>query len=227
MKFLICRLKIKNMRKKIYFKKGEIFHIFNKSIANYGIFKDPNNSFRFLQTLVYYNSLSTKINLGTFLKTNPRFEPNIFFLKFDSIVKFISYCIMTDHYHLLVKILADDVFPKYISDVENSFSRFFNVKFNRKGPLWQTSFKAVKVKTNEQLLHLSRYIHLNPTTAGLVDNPEDWPFSSYKKIITDPSLLAKFLPEISIANPLSYKKFVEDRKDYQKKLKLIKKLLFD
>ncbi len=215
------------MRKKIYFKKGDFFHIFNKSIANFGIFKDFNNSRRFLQALDYYNNLSPKINLGVFLKNNPRFEPRVLLPRPSPVVKFIAYCLMFDHYHLLVKILVDDVFSKYISDVENSFTRFFNTQFNRKGPLWQSSFKAVKVKTNGQLLHLTRYIHLNPTSAGLVTHPQNWQFSSYQTIITHSSLLKKFLPEITISRPEDYQKFVENRKDYQRKLKLIKKLIFD
>jgi len=134
---------------------------------------------------------------------------------------------MPDHYHLLIKILIDRKFSKYISDVENSFSRYFNIRFKRKGPLWQSRFKAVRIKTNEQLLHVSRYIHLNPTTANLVKKPEDWIYSSYKKIISDPKYLREILTEISIKESASYKKFVENNIDYQRKLAIIKKLLLD
>ena len=62
----------------------------------------------------------------------------------------ISYCVMPDHYHLVVKILKEAIFSKYINDLENSYTRYFNVKFDRKGPLWQNSYKAVRIKTNEQ-----------------------------------------------------------------------------
>jgi len=96
---------------------------------------------------------------------------------------------MPDHYHFLLKIIKDNSFSKFIGDVENSFTRYFNIKFDWKGPLWQNSFKAVEIRSNEQLLHVSRYIHLNPTTSRLVDSPEDWIFSSYKDFITDKKLL--------------------------------------
>ena len=215
------------MRRKVVFKEGKFYHIFNKSIANFGIFRNLDNGLRFLKAVDYYNNLSPKINLGLFLVNNQKFQPNVLLPKDNNIVKFISYCVMPDHYHFLLRILIDDVFSKYIADVENSFTRFFNIKFDRKGPLWQSSFKAVRVKSNEQLLHLSRYIHLNPTTADLANFPEEWPLSSYKEFISDPTVLKELLTEISISKPLSYKKFVEDRKDYQKKLNLIKKLVFD
>ncbi len=215
------------MRRRHSFKKGSFFHVFNKSIANFGIFKDFKNGLRFLQALDYYNDLSPKRSLSMFLINTRDFKPEILTPKANSIVKFLSFCIMPDHYHLLVKILIDNIFSKYISDLENSFTRFFNIKFKRKGPLWQSSFKAVRIKTEEQLLHVSRYIHLNPTTAGLINKSEDWTLSSYKAYITDEKLLKEVLTEISIDSPIRYQKFVEDRKDYQKKLKIIKKHIFE
>jgi len=134
---------------------------------------------------------------------------------------------MPDHYHLLIKILRYNCLSKYISDIENSFTRYFNLKFSRKGPLWQSTFKAVRIKTNYQLLHTSRYIHLNPTTSNLVIKPEDWQFSSYHKFIKNEKVLQNVVTEISIDKPLLYKKFVEDQIDYQRKLRLIKKMILE
>src|SRR3989338_10054650 len=186
------------MKSKNVFAEGEIFHVFNKSIANFPILKDLDNTKRFMQTLGYYNSSFNKMNLGNFLQENHDYDSDILLPVEGTFVKYLSYCLMPDHYHLLIKILIDRKFSKYISDVENSFSRYFNIRFKRKGPLWQSRFKAVRIKTNEQLLHVSRYIHLNPTTANLVKKPEDWIYSSYKKIISDPKYLREILTEISI-----------------------------
>ncbi|OGK23241.1 hypothetical protein A3A46_04510 [Candidatus Roizmanbacteria bacterium RIFCSPLOWO2_01_FULL_37_13] len=210
------------------FAKGEIFHVFNKSIANYGIFNDLENSRRFIDTLFYYNNKLEDESFSKFLKRKENYHAeNLLIAKDFPYIKFLCYCIMPDHYHLLVKIIEEDYFSKYISDVENSFTRFFNVKFERIGPLWQTSFKSVRIKSNEQLLHVHRYIHLNPTTSSLVDKPEDWTHSSYRDFISNPKFLREIITEISIKNPDTYKRFVEDQKDYQRKLKLIKKLLLD
>jgi putative transposase len=208
------------------FKEGLFFHVFNKSIANYEIFNNHENSQRFIEVLDYYNNPKIE-NKYSIVKKKGLYKYHNLLLNNKSISKIISYCIMPDHYHLLVKIVMENTFSKFISDVENSYTRYFNIKYNRKGPLWQTRFKAIRIKSNEQLLHVSRYIHLNPTTSNLINNPEDWIFSSYKDFITNPHILKIIATEISISNSFYYKKFVENNKKYQRSLKKIKKLLFD
>jgi len=202
------------------------YHVFNKSISNFGIFSKSKNRSKFIDTLDYYNNLKTKLSLSVYLRKNS-LNANLLIPKDNSIAKIISYCIMPDHYHLLVKIIQADKFSKLLNNVENSFSRYFNIKNNRKGPLWQSRFKSVIVESNEHLLHVSRYIHLNPTTNYLVDNPEDWNLSSYKELITNEKYLKEYIKEISIDSCLEYKIFVENNRDYQRKLKHIKKLMID
>jgi len=213
------------MTKRFY--QGEIYHVFNKSIANYRIYKDTYNAQRFLDTLNYYNSRNDIKSFSQFLLDNPNYQRTDILENVTSRIKFLVYCIMPDHYHLLVKIYQENFFSKYISDVENSFTRYFNLKFHRKGPLWQSSFKAVRINNNEQLLHVSRYIHLNPTSSNLVEKPEDWEFSSYKQYINNRKLLADFLHEISIKDNIIYQQFVENQKDYQRKLKYIDKFILE
>ena len=70
-----------------------------------------------------------------------------------------------------------------MGDILNSYSRYFNTKQKRKGPLWEGRFENVLIKTDEQLLHLTRYIHLNPVTAYLVDQAKDWQASSYNEYL--------------------------------------------
>ena len=77
------------------------------------------------------------------------------------------------------------------------------------------------------MLHLSRYIHLNPTTAGLVKKPEDWHFSSYKKYISNNYYLKNIMNEITINDCKRYKTFCENQIDYQRSLKKNTKLFID
>ena len=156
------------MRRENFFSEREIFHVFNKSIANYGIFKDLDNPRRFIQALDYYNNHNYDKNLGNYLKKHHDYRPQLLDFDKNSFIKFISYCVMPDHYHLVIKVIKEGIFSKYINDLENSYSRYFNVKFDRKGPLWQNHFKAVGIKSNEQLLHVVRYVNINPTTSELV-----------------------------------------------------------
>lgn len=215
------------MSMKNQIKEGLIFHVFNKSISNYRIFKNDINAERFIKLLDYYNNLEKKLSYSVYIRKVNDCFPTLLIPKNNSLLKFIAYCIMPDHYHLLIKALVDNKISKYISDVENSYTRYFNIKFNRKGPLWQSRFKSVKIRNNEQLIHVSRYIHLNPTTSNFVLNPEDWPYSSYKEYVCNKEVLRKIVKEISISDPKIYKKFVDDQKDYQRKLKEIKKLIIE
>lgn len=216
------------MRRKEQFVSGEIYHLCNKSIANFGIFKEFTNGQKFIEILDYYNNRLVLKSFSQFLEENGHYDyQNLLYPKEFPYVKFLGYNIMPDHYHLLVKILHDRSLSQYMANVENSFTRNFNIRFKRKGPLWQSSFKAVRIRTNEQLLHVSRYIHLNATSAGLVDKPEDWLPTSYQDFINNEKILKEIITEISIRNPMMYKKFVEDQKDHQRKLKLIKKLVLE
>lgn len=211
------------------FIKNRIFHICNKSIANFGIFKDPQNVERFIITLHYYNGLEGKISLSKNLRkaTREAKTQSLLDQKDRAQIKFLAYCIMPDHYHLLIKVLVDNSLSKYLNDIENSYTRYFNLKFNRKGPLWQSRFRSVLIRTNEQLLHVSRYIHLNPVTDKLVEKPEDWKFSSYRDHVQRKRYLESTLKEISIRSQETYKNFVENNIDYQRRLKIIKKLLLE
>lgn len=212
------------MKNKFY--DGCFYHVFNKSISNFGILSKRSNSQKFIDTLNYYNDLKVTLSLSVFLRKNSLYT-NLLSPKENIIAKIISYCIMPDHYHLLVKVIHANKFSKLINNVENSFSRYFNIKNNRKGPLWQSRFKSVIIESNEHLLHVSRYIHLNPTTKYLVNKPEEWDLSSYKDLISNKKYLKEYVREISIDSCLDYKKFVENNIDYQRKLKHIRKLILD
>jgi len=215
------------MRRIEKFSTNEIYHICNKSIANFGIFSFSENAQRFIQALDFYNNIKTERKFSNALKYNKYIYQQLIPIKRNNpIVKFIAYCIMPDHYHLLVKILISGLFSKYIGTVENSYTRYFDLKTDRKGPLWQSEFKSIRIVNNEQLLHVSRYIHLNPVTNYLVDKPEDWKFSSYNTYLNK-NILKNYLTEISIRNPKLYQKFVENQINYQRKLKIIKKLVLE
>lgn len=208
------------------FNKGDYYHIFNKSIQNYRIFSSYSDAKRFILTLSYYNNIKLIHSLSRHFQLKKPCIQNPLLWREEQKVSFICYCLMPDHYHLLIKMIHDNFVSKYVNDIENSYSRYFNLKHSRKGPLWQSSFKSVKIKSSEQLLHVSRYIHLNPTTDSLVQKPENWPFSSYRDYIDSTKGYIKIRKELTGMSGLKYRLFVEDQIDYQKKLKSIKKLVF-
>lgn len=86
---------------------------------------------------------------------------------------------MPNHFHLLLQQIRDGGITEFISKLTNSYTRYFNIRNKRIGPLFQGEFKAVHVETDEQLIHLSRYIHLNPIVSYITKKLESYQWFSY------------------------------------------------
>lgn len=203
-----------------------VFHVFNKSIEGHRIFETNHLKTRFHTALSYYNQKKITIRLSVYLLKHDKPPMPLMTYTDNHLLKVLAYCIMPDHYHLLVEVSSREHLSLYIKNVEISYTRYLNLISKRKGPLWQSRFKHIHIRTNAQLSHVSRYIHLNPTTALLVENPEDWVFSSYQDYISKASVLRQPWNRITFKSPVLYKKYVEDRKDYQRKLRRIKNHIF-
>ena len=99
-------------------------------------------------------------------------------------ISIICYCLMPNHFHLLLRQNADETISSFIHRLTVSHSMYFNKRYNRTGHLFQGSFKAKLVSKNEYLLHLSRYIHLNPLKImNSISGLETYPWSSYPEYI--------------------------------------------
>ncbi|MEA1964608.1 MAG: transposase [Candidatus Aerophobetes bacterium] len=93
-----------------------------------------------------------------------------------------SYCLMNNHYHLLIETPEGNL-SKGMRQLNGVYTQLFNRKHHRVGHLFQGRYKAPLVDKDDYLVSLSRYIVLNPVRAGLVENPEDWRWSSYRAMI--------------------------------------------
>jgi putative transposase len=212
-----------------YFAVDAFYHIFTKSIAGYKVFNNKENYERMIAALQYYSYKNIPIKFSAYTarkeKTRKKFYDEL--KTSDKLVDIIAYCLMPTHIHLLLTPLKENGISLYMKNLLNSYTRYFNTKNDRKGPLWQSRFKDVLVETDKQLIHLTRYIHLNPTTAGIVDLPEQWEYSSYREYIgiVDNSL-CNFKEYLDIDNK-DYQLFVKNRIGYQKELSFIKQIILE
>lgn len=213
----------------------EVYHIFSRSIAKYKIFNNRSEFYRMLNALQFYQFYNIPIKLSRFIESAKTlkygFRERLLDLAggTEKQVEIIAYCLMPSHIHLILEQLQDDGITIFMNNSLNSYSRYFNLKHGRKGPLWESTFKNVLISSDKQLLHLTRYIHLNPVTAHLVEKTQDWDFSSYKeymKKIKGKNKICVFDDLLDI-DPKEYQKFVNDRKDYQRELAQIKNLLIE
>lgn len=92
------------------------------------------------------------------------------------------YCLMNNHYHLLLETPSGNL-SKIMAHINGAYTNYFNVKRDRFGHLFQGRYKAILVEADEYAKELSRYIHLNPVRAGMVQLPEEYEWSSYSYFI--------------------------------------------
>ncbi len=211
---------------------GNYYHIFNRGITSQQTFIKPLHYSRFISVLDYYRPLNRPLRFSQFIQLShiKQAEKLLFQDVSDFHVTLISYCLMPNHFHLLVKQTFDDGVSKYLSLISNSYSRYFNTVNRRIGPLFQGKFKSVHVENQEQLIHLSRYIHLNPYSAGLVNSFEDlkkYPYSSFIEYINMPQTCNPHDVISLFKSKDDYMKFVLNNADYQRQLQTIKHLLLD
>lgn len=207
------------------FANGEYYHLFNRGSDKRDIFLQPRDYKRFQQTFYYYHLVGPKPRFSVFTKSK------LFTLNTNSqnkLVEILCYCLMPNHFHFLVRQLKENGVSIFMGQLANSYTKYFNTKYKRVGPLLQGSYKAVRIETDEQLVHVSRYIHLNPLVSGMVKNLSIYPWSSYASYISEESTLCSTKEILSFfAAENSYQQFLEEQIDYASNLELIKHQLID
>lgn len=215
--------------------KDEIYHVFNRSVAHQPIFLTNKDYLRAYEVLSYYNNLNPPLRFSHFSRLSNSVKNEILeglTKENQRIVQILAYCFMPNHFHFLIREIREKGITKFIRIFQNSYAKYFNTKTERNGSLFQSMFKAVRILTNEQLLHVVRYIHLNPVTAFILNDIKDlstylwssYPIyinKQYSDVVNTNEILGFF------ASKEKFIKFTEDQIDYQRKLNTIKHLLFE
>lgn len=133
----------------------------------------------------------------------------------ESPYEVICYCLMDNHVHLLMR-MSSKPLSLFMQQLNHSYARYFNEKYNYVGHLFQDRFFADLIENDEQLLEVSRYIHLNPVRAQMVIKPSDYKWSSYPafvNIVSSPFLHSeRILNYFNSTNPHAlYQAFVESK----------------
>jgi REP element-mobilizing transposase RayT len=163
---------------------GQYYHIYNRGVAHQPIFLKKDNYLFLLRSII-------------------EFLP-------DYHLSFIAYCLMPNHYHFLIRVNGDDQLSPFLQRLFNRYTQALNKQQNRTGTLFESRAQYRLVDTNEYVLQLARYIHLNPVRAGLVSHPQDWEFSNYREwagtrngVLVDMEFVKSFFPK-----PQEYEAFV-------------------
>lgn len=220
------------MKRKVIFSDGEFYHVFNKTINREVIFDGKKDSQRALNLIDYYR-YRPRMSYSRFQGLNH----DAMISEWESItstppcVRIHSFGLMPNHFHFLLEQVSQDGIRVFTSNFQNSFAKYFNLKRKREGGLFKSRFKGVWLQTIEEVLHESRYIHLNPVTSYLMEIAEldAYPYTSFStyvgrqnhRFITTDLILSNFkMVE-------EYRSFVYDQADYQRSLHDLKHLVLE
>lgn len=127
------------------------YHIYARGASRQDIFLEPSDYSVFLELFRRYLSAEEMKD-----------SAGMPYVKLYDDIELLSYCLMTNHFHLLVYQINEGAMQRLMRGVMTSYNRYFNKKYKRSGSLFESRYKASRVSTDEYLMHISRYIHLNP-----------------------------------------------------------------
>jgi len=155
------------MLRKDPFITGEYYHLYNRGIDKRIIFKSKRDYERFV-ILLYLANSSDSFRLDDILnKQNKTFGEVLILDKGRPLVSIGAWCLMINHFHLLVRQEVDGGITKFMKKVGTGYSMYFNIKYQRKGALFGGLFKSKLIGTNDNYMrHLFGYIHINPLEIG-------------------------------------------------------------
>ena len=182
---------------------GEIYHVYNRGAHKQEVFTNDSDYRRF-QLLMHLANSSEPVHMGNLLeKYKGRSFMEIFVgEKTDKfLVDILAYCLMPNHFHLVLKQKKNGGITKFMNKVGTGYSMYFNTKYDHSGVLFQGRFKSRHVDTDEYLRYLFAYVHLNPV--DLIQS--DWKDNGIK----EPKKVQKFMDNYRFSSHMDYS--VSDR----------------
>jgi putative transposase len=213
----------------------EYYHVYNRGTNKKPIFWQKRDYQRFIELLRFYSYTNHLLRYSKFLLLANENRQNIWQLmakENDKSVHIIAFCLMPNHFHILLKQVTANGISKFMGNIQNGYTRYANTKYDGVGPFLQGQFKAVHISDNYQLVHVSRYIHLNPYTGFVVKDFQalcSYAWSSLPEYIerARTSFYHKEVIQSQFTSSSDYKQFVFDQARYQRELDHIKHLLLE
>ena len=147
----------------------EHYHLFNRGMSKQNIFLDKNDYIRFLFLILYFQSPVIISHPKRYIKGFV--QHSVFDISEEEkqkiikgrYVELVSFCLMPNHFHLIIREVKEGGISQYMQRVLNSYTKYFNARYEKSGHLFQGPYKAVHIKDDNHILYLSTYVHKNPT----------------------------------------------------------------
>lgn len=191
------------------FSEKEFYHVYNRGNSKQVIFRDKIDYRRFQQLLFVMNTN----NRVVFRLVNKK---EIFIMPRESAqVAIGAYCLMPNHFHLLMTPLCEGGIQNFMQRLSTSYSMYFNKRHERTGALFEGRFKAEHANNDEYLKYLYAYIHLNPVKLidrewkekGSKDAAKSFDFAASFAYSSLPDYLGVSRPENNIVDPTPFPEY--------------------
>lgn len=200
------------------YRTGAYYHIYNKGIEGREIFRDNEDFEMFEKYLERYLTEYKEDKTGRYKPNRPSVVTYRQSMSLNLEVRLVSYCLMPNHYHLVVVQESGHGITKLMRRVLTSYVMYFNGKYNRRGPLFENVYRGVLLNGVEQVVGVTRLIHLNPEKRtrrrfGLVESvigttAQDYLYSSYSQYIGN-NIEIWINPVYGDIEPSEYRRYVE------------------
>jgi REP element-mobilizing transposase RayT len=164
------------------FQTGEYYHIYNRGVDKREIFCDEKDFVRFLRSMRGMNNILGDVQRDYIKrhKNSGNLKSDFGYPKSDflPLVEIISFCLNQNHYHFILKQLVDGGITLFMRKLATGYTKYFNIKHNRSGVLFQGKFKSIHAKDYGHLLKLMVYVNCNYEVHNL-GKAENWAWSSY------------------------------------------------
>jgi putative transposase len=141
----------------------EFIHVLNRGVDKRTIFLDDKDYYRFVHDLFEFNDSENVSNVNYFFNKNIDIECRyVEKKKRKLLVDIHAFCLMPNHYHILLSPRIDGGIPIFMKKLNMGYSKYFNEKYKRTGTLFQGRYKSVQITKDAHFIHIPYYIHLNP-----------------------------------------------------------------
>lgn len=213
---------------------NEVYHIFNRSIAKQPVFRNQTDCQRACDLINFYRFPNPQIRFSHYnrLDADKKKEFLSRLKNQTPQIEIYSFTLMSNHFHFLLKQLVEDGIVSFMKLFQESYAKYLNIKTERTGSVFQSKFKSVRIETEEQLLHVSRYIHLNPVTSLILKDIKELgqcQWNSYIDYLGTPThefIQTRFLTKI-IGSSGKFQEFTSSQIDHQRHLQSIKHLILE
>lgn len=194
-----------------YYEAEAYYHVYNRGVNLRKIFRDGED-FKYFEWLLERSVgpkevQDSKGRSFTWLRDKVRLN---------------AYCLMPNHFHLLVYQEANDGVSSLMRSLGTAYTGYFNKKYRRRGPLFENTYRSVPIEKDSQFMHITRYIHLN------YPNYKTWAHSSYKDYLVEARTWVDSEPILAMFDSKKeYVDFVNDYKEMHKELSSLKSQLAD